>query len=90
MPPLDAPQARTRLAFDGYVLDGVRRELWRGTQPVAIEPQVFDLLLYLVRNPNRVIGHNELLQAVWQGRIVFGFGDHQPALWCAPRDRRLG
>jgi DNA-binding winged helix-turn-helix (wHTH) protein len=70
VPPLDAPQARTRLAFDGYVLDGARRELWRGTQPVAIEPQVFDLLLYLVQNPNRVIGYNELLQAVWQGRIV--------------------
>jgi DNA-binding winged helix-turn-helix (wHTH) protein len=70
VPPLDAPQARPRLAFDGYVLDGVRRELWRGTQPVAIEPQVFDLLLYLVQNPNRVIGHDELLQAVWQGRIV--------------------
>ena len=70
MPPLDAPQVRTRLAFDGYVLDGVRRELWRGTQSIAIEPQVFDLLLYLVQNPNRVIGHKELLQAVWQGRIV--------------------
>jgi DNA-binding winged helix-turn-helix (wHTH) protein len=70
VPPLDAPQVRTRLAFDGYVLDPVRRELWRGTQPVAIEPQVFDLLLYLVQNPNRIISQNELLQAVWQGRIV--------------------
>jgi TolB-like protein/DNA-binding winged helix-turn-helix (wHTH) protein len=59
-----------RLMFDDYVLDASRRELWRGTELIAIEPQVFDLLAYLVQNPDRVISRDELLNAVWDGRIV--------------------
>jgi DNA-binding winged helix-turn-helix (wHTH) protein len=51
-----------RLRFDNYVLDVVRRELWRGSDPVAIEPQVFDLLAYLAQNPDRVVSRDELLQ----------------------------
>lgn len=37
---------------------------------VAVGPQVFDLLLYLIRNRDRVVGKDELPQAVWSGRIV--------------------
>jgi DNA-binding winged helix-turn-helix (wHTH) protein len=59
-----------RLRFDDYLLDVARRELWRGSEPVVVEPQVFDLLAYLVRNPERVVTKDELLQAVWDGRIV--------------------
>jgi DNA-binding winged helix-turn-helix (wHTH) protein len=59
-----------RLTFDDYVLDATRRELRRGSDLVAIEPQVFDLLAYLVQNPDRVVTRDELLQAVWDGRIV--------------------
>lgn len=59
-----------RLAFDGYVLDVARRELRRGMELIAVEPQVFDLLLHLAQNPDRVIGRDELLRAVWNGRIV--------------------
>ena len=59
-----------RLTFDDYVLDAARRELRRGSDLVAIEPQVFDLLAYLVQNPDRVVTRDELLQAVWDGRIV--------------------
>jgi len=59
-----------RLTFDDYVLDVARRELWVGPQRVAIEPQVFDLLAHLVRNPERVVGRDELLREVWDGRIV--------------------
>jgi DNA-binding winged helix-turn-helix (wHTH) protein/TolB-like protein len=59
-----------RLTFDDYVLDVARRELWRGSEPIAVEPQVFDLLVYLVQNPDRVISRDELLQAVWDGRVV--------------------
>jgi DNA-binding winged helix-turn-helix (wHTH) protein len=61
---------RMRLRFDDYVLDVARRELWRGAEPIAVEPQVFDLLLYLVQNPDRVVTKDELLRAVWDGRIV--------------------
>jgi TolB-like protein/DNA-binding winged helix-turn-helix (wHTH) protein len=59
-----------RLTFDDYILDVARRELWRGCQPVVVEPQVFDLLAYLVQHPERVVTKDELLQAVWDGRIV--------------------
>jgi DNA-binding winged helix-turn-helix (wHTH) protein len=44
-----------RLRFDDYLLDVARRELWRGSEPVVVEPQVFDLLVYLVQHPERVV-----------------------------------
>ena len=58
------------LAFGDYVLDSGRRELRRGAEPVAVEPQVFDLLLYLVQQRDRLVSKDDLLQAVWGGRIV--------------------
>jgi len=37
---------------------------------VAIEPQVFDLLVYLITNHNRVVSRQELFDSIWQGRVV--------------------
>ena len=59
-----------RWTFDDCVLDLERRELRRAGAPIAVEPQVFDLLVYLIRNRARVVSKDDLLQAVWQGRIV--------------------
>jgi len=59
-----------QFAFENYVLDPNRRELTRGSEVIAIGPQVFDLLLYLVRNRDRVASKDDLLNAVWGGRIV--------------------
>ena len=59
-----------RWTFDDCVLDVERRELRRAGAPAAVEPQVFDLLVYLIRNRARVVSKDDLLQAVWQGRIV--------------------
>jgi len=56
--------------FADYALDTDRRELHRGSEPVAVEPQVFDLLTYLVRNRDRVVSKDDLIAAVWGGRIV--------------------
>jgi TolB-like protein len=56
--------------FENYCLDADRRELKRGSELVAIGPKVFDLLLYLVRNRHQLVTRDELLQAVWRGRIV--------------------
>jgi TolB-like protein/Tfp pilus assembly protein PilF len=56
--------------FGDHVLDIGRRELRRGAEPVALEPQVFDLLVYLVRNRVRVVSKDDLIQGVWGGRIV--------------------
>jgi adenylate cyclase len=61
---------RMRLLFGDCGLDPARRELSRGGEPVHIEPQVFDLLLHLIRNRDHVVSKDELLSAVWQGRIV--------------------
>jgi pimeloyl-ACP methyl ester carboxylesterase/DNA-binding winged helix-turn-helix (wHTH) protein len=60
-----------RYLFDDYVLDIERRELRRGdSAPTNIEPQVFDLLVYLVQNRERVVTKDDLIAGVWQGRIV--------------------
>jgi len=56
--------------FDGYVLDAARRELRQGAEIVAVEPQVFDLLEFLIRNRDRVISRDDLIEGVWAGRIV--------------------
>ncbi len=59
-----------RFHFGDCVLDADRRELRRAGEPVAVEPQVFDLLLLLVRERERVVSKDDLLAAVWGGRIV--------------------
>jgi len=56
--------------FEDYLLDTDRRELERGGEPVALEPQVFDVLVCLIRNRDRVVSKDDLLQEVWGGRIV--------------------
>jgi TolB-like protein len=58
------------LLFGDYVLDSARRELRRGSDLVAIEPQVFDVLLYLVQNRDRVVSKEELIASIWNGRVV--------------------
>lgn len=59
-----------RLEFDDCVLDLDRRELLRASQAVATAPQVFDLLAYLIKCRERVVSRDELIEAVWAGRIV--------------------
>ena len=56
--------------FDDYALDTERRELRRGDVQVAVEPKVFDLLMYLVENRQRVVSRDDLIANVWDGRIV--------------------
>jgi TolB-like protein/Tfp pilus assembly protein PilF len=56
--------------FGDHVVDLSRRELRRGPELVPVEPQVFDLLIYLLRNRDRVVSKDDLIDAVWQGRIV--------------------
>ena len=57
-------------SFEDFVLNSDRRELRCRTGLVALEPQVFDLLEYLIRNRERVATKDDLLAAVWGGRIV--------------------
>jgi TolB-like protein len=56
--------------FEDYALDTGRRELRRGLALVAVEPQVFDLLVFLLSKRDRVVSKEDLLASVWGGRIV--------------------
>jgi TolB-like protein/DNA-binding winged helix-turn-helix (wHTH) protein len=59
-----------QFVFGDYVLDSERRELRRSSEQIALEPQVFDVLLYLVQNRDRVVTKDDLIASVWDGRIV--------------------
>ena len=56
--------------FEKYSLDADRQELQRGLELIAVEPQVFDILHYLVCNRERVVTKDDLIANVWGGRIV--------------------
>jgi TolB-like protein len=59
-----------RLRFGDCDLDLDRQELRRGAEPVHVEPQVFDLIAHLVRHRDRVVSKDELIEAIWGGRII--------------------
>ena len=56
--------------FANHMLNTSRRELRRGSSAIAVEPQVLDLLTYLLRNRDRVVTKNDLITAIWCGRTV--------------------
>src|SRR5581483_2672422 len=57
-------------SFKDFALDTDRRELRSGDAQIAVEPQVFDLLVHLIENRDRVISKDDLIASVWKGRIV--------------------
>jgi TolB-like protein len=59
-----------RYRFDDCAIDTDRRELHRANALVEVAPQVFDLLVHLIRHRDRVVSKEDLLASVWQGRIV--------------------
>jgi TolB-like protein/Flp pilus assembly protein TadD len=59
-----------RYLFEEYVFDTDLRELRRGAEVISVAPQVFDLLDYLIRNRECVVSKDDLIRAVWKGRIV--------------------
>src|SRR5947209_2713036 len=65
-----APERFVQFAFDDHVLDVDRRELRRSEIRIAVEPQVFDLLVYLVEQRDRVVSKDDLIASVWGGRSI--------------------
>jgi len=66
-PPADGDEV---YGFSAFTLDHRRRLLLRGIRPIPLAPKVFDTLLYLVQNPDRVIPKEEMMAAIWPGRVV--------------------
>jgi TolB-like protein/DNA-binding winged helix-turn-helix (wHTH) protein len=56
--------------FADFEINVARQELRRVGAIVHIEPQVFDLLVHLIRNRDRIVSKDELIDVIWQGRIV--------------------
>src|SRR6476469_6393356 len=61
---------QVKFNFDNHILDTDRRELRRGADLVAMQPQVFDLLVHLLKHRDRVVSRDDLIELVWGGRIV--------------------
>jgi len=53
------------LELEGTEIDLAARRVRRGSAEIRLTPKEFDLLHYLVSNPNVAIPHTKLLQAVW-------------------------
>jgi len=58
------------LTFGDYELDSDCRELRQAGSPCPLEPQVFDLLVYLASHRDRVVTRQELLDELWTGKVV--------------------
>ena len=58
------------LRFADFEIDLARQEMRHTGAIVHVEPQVFDLLVHLIRNRDRIVSKDELFEAIWQGRIV--------------------
>jgi DNA-binding winged helix-turn-helix (wHTH) protein len=56
--------------FENFALDNERCELRADGVKVSVEPQVFDLLVYLIENRERVVSKDDLVASVWGGRVV--------------------
>ena len=59
-----------KFVFAGHEIDLNSRELRHGDETIHLEPQVYDILVHLVRHRDRVVSKDELLDTVWNGRIV--------------------
>jgi len=56
--------------FGQFALDSRKRTLSRADSPVSLTSKAFDVLLFLVQNPDRLVTKEELLQAVWGDTFV--------------------
>jgi len=89
------PYACNMYHFGEFALDPRRRTLLRGDSPVSLTPKAFDVLFFLLQNPNRLVRKEELLQAVWgdtfveDGNLAQYISHLRRALRDNPEDARL-
>src|SRR6266436_3149356 len=81
--------------FGQFALDSRKRTVSRADSPISLTPKAFDVLLFLVQNPNRLVTKEELLQAVWvdtfveEGNLTQYIYHLRKALGDNPEDARL-
>ena len=56
--------------FADYRIDTSRFEMARGTAILSVEPQVLELLIFLIDNRDHVVSRDDLLGTIWKGRVV--------------------
>jgi TolB-like protein/DNA-binding winged helix-turn-helix (wHTH) protein len=66
----DKVEVVLKYQFAGFEIDLSQQELRRLGEAVHIEPQVFDLIVHLVRNHDRIVSKDELIETIWNGRII--------------------
>ncbi|MEL6216213.1 MAG: winged helix-turn-helix domain-containing protein, partial [Pseudomonadota bacterium] len=67
---IDRHNALMRLTFSDFVIDLDEFSLRQDETRIAIEPQVFNVLVYLINHRDRVIGRDELMTELWAGKVV--------------------
>lgn len=63
-------ECETRYTFAAFRLDDATQLLWENEKCIKLPPKTYQLLLYFLQHPGRLISHDELLNGVWGGRIV--------------------
>src|SRR5262249_12287608 len=69
-PTRQQPLGSEMFRFEGYTLDVARNALRTADREVALRPKSFELLRYLVENPDRLLTREELLKAIWPNVTV--------------------
>src|SRR5262245_37000862 len=64
------PSSDAMKHFHGFTLDTTNHCVWRGDERVSLTPKAFDLLRYLVEHADRLVTHEEILEALWPDTYV--------------------
>ena len=81
--------------FGQFALDSRKRTLSHADSPVSLTPKAFEVLLFLAKNPNRLVTKEELLEAVWgdtfveEGNLTQYISHLRKALGDSSEDTRL-
>lgn len=59
-----------KYGISSFEIDTVQFEIKNNSTPISVEPKVFDLIVYLIENRERLISRDELFEQIWQGREV--------------------
>ncbi len=63
-------QSKMVYEFGSYLVRVAERRLERDGETINLQPKTFDLLVYLLRNPGRLVRKDELLEQLWQDSVV--------------------